>query len=595
LGCDNSSGEVGALTSMDGGGSWSAIQSLSPIGATVPRGEQIEMAPQRQGLVVAFGTIPDDQSTAQLRLWDLSAGDEYGFTPGAVIPAPSSWTLQGSATSGAFLLTPTYLIPLGTPPYTALPFRQLQVDGGGIGLLPSVVSLVPIDTSTVEIAATNADNRGVDCWQVDVVHFAVVQTCHIRLVASLTSSASDLPIVALIDDGNGWVAIGASGAGTPGCDPQCSTAPVAGTASSSASAAGTPVGTSVCFGGCSSAEGLAAYTYAPGSSHWQALVDEAAAGVVALSGVWLLANLVAYRRSYPRPFPATSDATVVPGEEEVRRRRAATLSHRYRVGLGIWALAWAPLLLLAFFPAYGGDPAILTGAAVIGATLGALTSSFYIGEVRRRLQVSSGATIERLLGGDDARAEEVPFQMTRQLALFAYGSWTAVLVFLSLFFVTVTGGFGSEGFGSTGDPAAGPATVSAGDVLVLASLLVAVGLRALYHYQLAVATSLTQARAPPNPGTRDWAGVRSSLGAALLVWNPLVGLIVGTVLSGMLPDGPQVLAEAAVPVTLLGIALLAGAFGPTRWAPPRWVEGPGGSLAGDGPATGFATAGPPRS
>ncbi|MCI4367301.1 MAG: hypothetical protein L3K08_06080, partial [Thermoplasmata archaeon] len=161
--CYNTTGEVQAVTSLDGGADWSAVQSMTPVGAFIPIGEQIEMAPDQGGLVVAFGSVANGQSSAQLRLWEFSAEYPDGFVPIAVLPAPSGWTLQGAGSTPAYLLTPTYLIPLSRPPYTALPFDQLQTDGGGIGLLPTVVSLVPVGQGTLEIAATTPDNLGVDC------------------------------------------------------------------------------------------------------------------------------------------------------------------------------------------------------------------------------------------------------------------------------------------------------------------------------------------------------------------------------------------------------------------------------------------------
>jgi hypothetical protein len=52
----------------------------------------------------------------------------------------------------------------------------------------------------------------------------------------------------------------------------------------------------------------------------------------------------------------------------------------------------------------------------------------------------------------------------------------------------------------------------------------------------------------------------------LLPWNPLLGLFIGVALQSSLSWSPYFLAWAFLPVTLLGIALLGGCFGRTRWS-----------------------------
>ncbi|HEV2429063.1 MAG TPA: hypothetical protein VGV64_04345, partial [Thermoplasmata archaeon] len=209
--CSASTTQVEAVTSADGGAGWSLVQSLSIAGTVVPSGENLELAPGQSGLTLGFGLLSPGEGASKLALFSFDAASGRGFVMATVLPAPSSWTLQGSADGLAYLLTPTYLVPLTTPPYTALPFNQLQSDGPTIGALPRVVSLVPLEGGVVEVAATTPDALGVDCWQFDTGSAIATPTCHVRLNAALSPAPAALPIVALIDGGGWWAAIGASG------------------------------------------------------------------------------------------------------------------------------------------------------------------------------------------------------------------------------------------------------------------------------------------------------------------------------------------------------------------------------------------------
>jgi hypothetical protein len=282
IGCNATGVVVGTVTSHDAGATWSGIVPLGTAAGASPAGNGVEMAPEYRGLLVAFAEQIPAPSADQLSLWQLPANTSNGsFAPVVQLPAPASWSLQGSTSTPAYLLTPTYLIPLTRPPYTALPFEELQRDAAGLGQLPTVVSLVPTGPSTVEVAATTADDLGVDCWQFDVVSGAVAPTCHVPLVTPLFAPYGPLPIVALIDGGGWWAAVGASGAGSP-IGPPCLNSgcpPVAGGASAPSS-----VGTSVCLSGCSSANGLLAYSYTPGGAVPLETLGSASVGV-ALVGV----------------------------------------------------------------------------------------------------------------------------------------------------------------------------------------------------------------------------------------------------------------------------------------------------------------------
>ncbi|HZY70806.1 MAG TPA: sialidase family protein [Thermoplasmata archaeon] len=306
--CGSATTTTEAITSLDGGATWGAPQSLGVPNAAVPPGEALEMAPDSQGIVVAFGVLASNSSQSDLALWRLVRGGA-SFSALGVLPAPTSWTLQGSPSTPSYLLTPTYLIPLTNAPYTALPFDQLQSDAPSIGALPSVVSLVPERSGVVEIAATTANNLGVDCWQFDTVRLAINEACHVSLVTPLVSAGEVLPIVSLIDGGGWWVAIGASGTGCPpGCVPSGG-GPIMNPPAAPTN--GPAVGTSVCLAGCSSAQGLDAYSFDGTAARVQGGL--AIGGVVLLvaGGAWLIVVAAARAKRgarAPRPRPQGADA-----------------------------------------------------------------------------------------------------------------------------------------------------------------------------------------------------------------------------------------------------------------------------------------------
>jgi hypothetical protein len=261
--CGASTTVVGALTSHDAGAHWSGLTSLVSAQGALPAGNGVEMAPEYDGLLLAFAESFTNGSGTDLALWQLPANQTSGgFSPVVELPAPTSWSLQGSPTTPAYLLTPTYLIPLTRAPYTALPFDQLQQDAPAVGRLPAVVSLLSTGPTSLEIAATTADDLGVDCWQFDLITDSIAQSCHVPLVVPLFAPTAPLPIVALIDGGGWWVGIGASGANTwPACYGGC---PPMGAPSNAGASPPASVGTSICLSGCSSANGLVAYSYAAG-------------------------------------------------------------------------------------------------------------------------------------------------------------------------------------------------------------------------------------------------------------------------------------------------------------------------------------------
>ncbi|MCI4367256.1 MAG: hypothetical protein L3K08_05855, partial [Thermoplasmata archaeon] len=153
-----------------------------------------------------------------------------------------------------------------------------------------------------------------------------------------------------------------------------------------------------------------------------------------------------------------------------------------------------------------------------------------------------------------------------QTAIYAYGSWLSYAALLGLLFLTFAGGFGENPLESSGGAAQGPGVTAIGGLIALV-LIMGVGLRALYHRTLAATASAARGDSPPTTRPADWSKIRTDLGAVLLVWNPLAGLLLGVALPGVFPWGPLAVAEASLPITLLGIALLAGGFGRTLWVP----------------------------
>ena len=559
--CTAPVGAVASVTSRDGGQTWTGVETVSTAPDSVPTGEGLEMAPESQGILIGFGLVSAASGTNLLSLWQLSNTGSGGFALTADLPAPTSWTLQGDPGTSAYLLTPTYLIPLTAPPYTALPFNELQVDGGGIGVLPRVVSLVATGPGQVEVAATTSDNLGVDCWQIDTIHGGVAQSCHVPLGSWLMPSNSALPIVALLDGGGWWIAIGASG---QNCDAVCS--PVGTISPPASSSAGASVGTSVCVTGCSSASGLAAYAYTTGASPGPAILSALALLLATGGCVILLASAWRDRRRPPtnQPAPSGEDSLGehLVGEAALR----SSLRRTYLAGLGAWVLAWTPLSLVALYPTAELSPFAASEAILVGAVLGVLIGFPIHHLMRQRLQAAHGVSQGQLLGELPVGPKGFAFDWVRTTSQLAYASWFAAVAVLVLLWMVLAGATQTPG-PATFD--SGPAGLSPTVLAFVVAVIVFVGLRFLYH--LGIERSVFT-RACPSPSSvvpfrpgRD--RLRVWLGAALLPWNPLVGLVLGIGLQSSLQWSPYLLAWAFLPVTLCGIALLTGGFGKTVWSP----------------------------
>jgi len=564
--CTAQVGAVDSVTSRDGGQTWAGVQAVSTAPDSVPMGEGLEMAPESQGILIGFGLVSAASGTDLLSLWQLSDTGSGGFALTADLPAPASWTLQGDPGTTAYLLTPTYLIPLTAPPYTALPFNELQADGGGIGVLPRVVSLVATGPGQVEIAATTSDNLGVDCWQIDTIHGGVAQSCHVPIGSWLMPSYSALPIVALLDGGGWWVAIGASG---QNCNPGC---PSGGTVNPpTASSGGASVGTSVCVTGCSSASGLAAYAYAKGASPGPAILGALAWALVGVGFVALLAAAWwGRRRPLVDPPPASPEARS--GEQPTGEAALPrSLRRTYLAGLGVWVLAWLPLTLVALDPTSGLSPSAVPEAILIGAGLGVLIGFPIHHLIRQRLQATHGVFEAQLLGEPAGGPKGYAFDRVRATSQLAYVSWFAALAVLVLLWMVLAGAPQATGSATA---YVGPAGPSPTVIALVLAVLVFIGLRTLYHLgvERSVFARASSAEPPVLPSRIGREQLRVWLGAALLPWNPLVGLVLGIGLQSSLSWSPYLLAWAFLPVTLCGIALLSGGLGKTAWS-PRFLAG----------------------
>jgi hypothetical protein len=553
--CPDANAEVGAVSSQDGGQSWSGIQNLTPAGGTVSSSQNLEMAASTQGIVVAFEETSTSSGSSLLNFWRLdSGGSASSFHPiYGPLAAPTSWTLQGDSGTSAFLLTPTYLIQLGSGGLTGIPFSQLQDDSGTTGELPNVVSLVPSSSSSggdsVEVAATMPSGSGVDCWLINLDTDVISQTCHVPLGSFLLPSGESLPIVSLLYGDGWWVAVGA------GSTPYESSGTLASAPTSS-------VGTSVCFTGCQSDEGLVAYYYTQAASVTTTALAAVAALIAAVGILWLMVVFVA-RRSM-RAITPPAEETETPSEVSSQGLKwMSRLRSAYLKGLLCWVAVWIPLFILAFVPSTVGSNPALPYVIIAGGVFGAILAIPFHTKVRRALQ--------SFLSGAPNRQDYYAFDRSHFVAYFAYASWFFAFLMLLAVWITAVSTRSSEYVtsGSNGTPVLGAAAI----VLVILVVTVVV-LRTLYHNDLASAMGeARRAYAPFSGASQPWSGeeLRTKIGAALIPWNPLVGLILGWALQPVTTWSPFVFAWAFLPVTLLGMALLGGFFGKTAWASPAWT------------------------
>ncbi len=531
-----------SVTSSDAGASWSTVQAISPADAAIPDGEALEMAPGVGGLDLAFVADPSNGTPPELTIWNFTGGDGPTFAPMLLLVAPSSWTLQGQPDAGAFLLTPSYLIPLTSGSITALPFDQLASDDSDLGSLPDVVSLVSTSPGTVVIAATTSNDLGVDCWQVTLATGSVAETCHVPLDSFLGSSSGALPIVALLDGGNFWTAIGASSGGGCAGPVECG----GGTSSGGSSgdvpvAAPSSVGTSVCAAGCTSTAGLVSYSYTMSSAGYQETLTVLGIALAVAGVVGLIVAVWNDRR----------EGRSAPGADAPSAEARAARSYRY--ALVAWAAAWSPLAVLALIPGGSAQTTLFLALIAVGLLGGAAASAPFVTRVRRELASSTGFSTSAWMDGSISAPPGSPLDRMRWTSAFAYASWLAAFGILVVLIADLAGAVSADGFTSVGAPI----------VVLVVSFAV---LRILYHHGLARLTAVEM------DGNRVGAsaaqGFRSAAGAALLPWNPFVGLLIGVAVASGGAGDPFLFAWAFLPVTLLGIALSCGAFGPTLWSAP---------------------------
>lgn len=574
--CGNVPGSVGVIASLNGGQSWPIQQNLTQGQGSLLSNAELQIVAEDQGILVAFEEEPRGTNSSQIALSLFPPGDPSGFGTPVFLNAPSSsWLLQGDPDSSAFLILPTYLVQLvgsTNNTFLALPFLPLQSDAAGSGELPSLVSLVPLGGSIVEVAATMPDGSGVDCWRVDVVNDTYAQTCHVPLADLTVPTADPYPIVALIDGGGYWVAIGS--VGVPNCYDGCGSGLGTNQGSSQGDA---PVagqsGTSVCTQGCASSDGLAAYVFnenAPTTSDAIGILG----GVVAGVG---LAYLGATRRVQRRLGDAASaskknvpEKPPVVGSPEAELRLA---QRDYRRGLLVWLLAWIPLLLVAATPGSTGAGGFswLVGLSLVGGVLGGLGSIPFHTSTRRRLQQLHQIRPLAIFR-EDPSAKGTAAERVGRAALADYASWVAGFLMVALF-LSALGGLILRV-----DPSAGYSPFSndlaPGAYVLLGSVVVVVLLRMALHASLSDAMALDRADVSDGPDVAVVSPrlvLRGRVGAALLVWNPFVGLLIGWTLQPAFPSAPSVLPWAFLPVTLLGMALLWGFYGGTSWSAERFT------------------------
>ena len=186
--------------------------------------------------------------------------------------------------------------------------------------------------------------------------------------------------------------------------------------------------------------------------------------------------------------------------------------------------------------------------------------------IRRRLQATHGVFEAQLLGEPAVGPKGHAFDQVRTTSHLAYVSWFAALAVGVLLWMVLAGGSQAAGPGTSNG---GPAGLSAIELALVGAIVGFVGLRFLYHLGIERSvfgrTSSTRSTVIPSRPGREH--LRVWLGAALIPWNPVVGLVLGLGLQSTLPWSPYLLAWVCLPVTLCGIALLGGGLGRTVWSP----------------------------
>jgi hypothetical protein len=192
--------------------------------------------------------------------------------------------------------------------------------------------------------------------------------------------------------------------------------------------------------------------------------------------------------------------------------------------------------------------------------------------VRQTLQqYLRGPTYRAVSPGSAIGPGPYTFDRFRIVSYIAYASWFAIFLMLVTVWIMALVGR-SSGYVTT--PAGGTPELSLTATLLVILVLAVASLRALYHNGLATAIGdLRTASSPASPSTqvRGLDALRTRVGAALLPWNPLVGLLLGWALQPVTTWSPYLLAWIFLPVTLLGMALTGGFFGKTLWASAAWT------------------------
>jgi hypothetical protein len=536
------------IVSPDTGTTWSSAQDITPSNGSVLASADIALASSNVGIIGAVEEHEASSSLYQLALYRYANSSSPGFVPmpQSLQLAPANWALLGSASTTAFLLTPTSLTPIGATEGGSIPFPQLQeYDVQEFDQLPLVTALGPVGSNSVDVAVTMPQQGGIDCWRINLVSDVVSHSCEVNFQGSLYPVGTSQTIVGLVDGGSWWAAL-------------------FGNSYSPGYGGGVAATTTATGAYSSSAQTGHAYTY-NGAPMFLTILTILGAILIVMGLILLIVN----QRSARMRRKGLSEHEEAPDlDDSERRLRVTTQKARrdYRITLYCWLGAWSPLVLLAFFPSASDMSALLWPAVVGGAALGAVLVFPFDVRMRRNLPswqrpglldsfFSKGGMWTSFVGTGVSESDQRVNRMGVTSTLLRI-SWVLGVLAGVVMFITIP-----LWLTSSDTLAATPSAL----VWIPACLLVAfVLVRVIYHLRLASTTVLKEGE---NGGTvvLTKSSLRGIVGAALLPWNPLVGALLGLLFQSTLNVSPFLLAWAFLVVNVIGIALLLGAFGPTPW------------------------------
>ena len=278
------------------------------------------------------------------------------------------------------------------------------------------------------------------------------------------------------------------------CPETCINPPYNGVASPAVPVNGpASVGTSVCITGCSSVNGLESYSFTPSSRGDPPVARKLPPWSSAFSGRFgvvgvLLGNRLrslARRDGIRSRLGENRDRAETKARDEKRY-----LQRTYLRGLTAWVLVWTPLAFLALLPSMSTAVPALPFAVVLGGVLGSILGFVYHHAIRARLAYSHGVTEGDLLGTPSwtgrIRVRPGPTfsgQLLRLRELDRGGRrhspspgpcWSSEI---------------PRPPASPFDVGSSTFSMAPGSLLLLAVLVGFIGLRALYHIELASAAN----------------------------------------------------------------------------------------------------------